>query len=53
MALPEDPDLSPEALETLLARSHEGEPREFRVSAVRRTSGFIPWPPRQRAADTG
>ena len=31
--LPDDSDLSPEALESLLARSHEGEPREFRVSA--------------------
>jgi hypothetical protein len=31
--LPDDPDLSPEALETLLARSHEGESREFQVSA--------------------
>ena len=30
--LPDDPDLSPEALADLLARSHEGEPREFRVS---------------------
>ena len=33
MPLPDDPDLSPKALETLLARGHEGEPREFRVSA--------------------
>jgi hypothetical protein len=31
--LPDDRDLRPEALETLLARSHEGEPRELQVSA--------------------
>jgi NAD(P)-dependent dehydrogenase (short-subunit alcohol dehydrogenase family) len=30
--LPGDPDLSPEELAGLLARSREGEPREFRVS---------------------
>jgi NAD(P)-dependent dehydrogenase (short-subunit alcohol dehydrogenase family) len=32
MRLPADPDLTPERLEDLLARSHTGEPREFRVS---------------------
>jgi hypothetical protein len=32
MQLPADPDLPPERLEDLLARSHKGEPREFRVS---------------------
>ena len=30
--LPDDPDLRAEELETLLARSHAGEPKEFRVS---------------------
>jgi hypothetical protein len=30
--LPDDPDLSPERLETLLAHSQAGEPKEFRVS---------------------
>ncbi len=30
--LPADPDLSPEVLSDLLAESHRGEPREFRVS---------------------
>ena len=30
--LPDDPDLSPGQLETLLAQSHAGEPKEFRVS---------------------
>ena len=30
--LPDDPDLSPGQLEDLLARSHAGEPKEFRVS---------------------
>ena len=30
--LPDDPDLRAEELETLLARSHGGEPKEFRVS---------------------
>ena len=30
--LPDDPDLSPGQLEGLLARSHAGEPKEFRVS---------------------
>jgi NAD(P)-dependent dehydrogenase (short-subunit alcohol dehydrogenase family) len=30
--LPDDPDLSPEQLETLLAQSQAGEPKEFRVS---------------------
>ncbi|MGO8888163.1 MAG: SDR family NAD(P)-dependent oxidoreductase [Streptosporangiaceae bacterium] len=30
--LPDDPDLSPGRLEDLLARSHAGEPKEFRVS---------------------
>ena len=30
--LPDDPDLSPGQLEDLLARSHAGEPQEFRVS---------------------
>ncbi len=29
---PDDPDLSPGQLEDLLARSHAGEPKEFRVS---------------------
>src|ERR1700685_4030366 len=32
MRLPADPDLSPEQLEDLLARSHKGEPREFRTA---------------------
>jgi hypothetical protein len=31
--LPNGPGLSPDQLEALLARSHAGEPREFRVSA--------------------
>jgi NAD(P)-dependent dehydrogenase (short-subunit alcohol dehydrogenase family) len=30
--LPDDPDLNPEQLETLLAQSQAGEPKEFRVS---------------------
>ncbi len=30
--LPDDPNLSPGQLEDLLARSHAGEPKEFRVS---------------------
>jgi hypothetical protein len=30
--LPDDPDLSPSQLETLLAQSQAGEPKEFRVS---------------------
>jgi hypothetical protein len=30
--LPADPDLSPEVLSELLAESHRGKPREFRVS---------------------
>jgi hypothetical protein len=30
--LPDDPDLSPGQLETLLAQSQAGEPKEFRVS---------------------
>ena len=32
VALPDDPDLRAEELETLLARSHAGDPKEFRVS---------------------
>ena len=31
--LPNEPDLSPGQLEALLARSHAGEPREYRVAA--------------------
>jgi hypothetical protein len=30
--MPDDPDLSPGVLADLLARSRQGEPREFRVS---------------------
>jgi steroid 5-alpha reductase family enzyme len=36
-------------LEKHMARSKGAAYADY----VRRTSGFIPWPPRQRAADTG
>ena len=32
MPLPDDPDLSPKQLETLLAQSQAGEPKEFGVA---------------------
>jgi hypothetical protein len=53
--LPDDPDLGPEELAGLLAQSGRGELLEKHMARsggaayadyVRRTSGFVPWPPR-------